>query len=86
MTILSLYTAVNPCEKDGRWSCEPGTLQKKFQCFADFEKMPFFQRKKTLLSAVKAVDDGDYDVRGRNGRYSLCEKKSGIPVWCVCVE
>ena len=84
MTTLSIYMAVNACEAGGRWSCYSGQLRKRFQCYADFENLPFFQRKKTLLNAVKTMDDGNYDVRGRSGRYTVCERDSGKPVWVVC--
>ena len=82
MTIV-IYTIHNPLYLEGRWSYGMGKLKKKLTTTEEPQNP--YQKKKLLLRAVKMVDDREYEIKGRSGKYVACDE-SGRPVWYLYVE
>ncbi|MBQ8095106.1 MAG: hypothetical protein IJ242_16260 [Clostridia bacterium] len=82
MTTLYLFSTINTVETNGKWSYGMGKLLKKLMCYADFNTLSAYQKKKLLLSAT----GGSYEIRGRAGKYTACNKDTGKPELYIYVE
>ena len=80
---IEIYTTINTILFDGKWSYGKGRLKKKLTTTE--EPATSYQKKKLLQQAVKTVDDGEFVISGRNGKYVACDE-SGRPVWYLYVE
>lgn len=80
---IEIYYTVNVLKFGNEWSYGMGRLKKKLTT-TDEPQNPY-QKKKLLQQAVKMVDDGEYEIKGRGGKYVACDE-SGRPVWYLYVE
>ena len=80
---IEIYTTINTIHFGGKWSYGKGQLKKKLTTAE--EPATSYQKKKLFLKAVKMVDDGEYEIKGRGGKYVACDE-SGRPVWYLYVE
>ena len=84
MTTIYIYHTINTMYYNGKWAYGMGSLRKKLT--TDEEPNTSAKRKNLLLRAVKTVDQGEFVIKGRSGKYIACEKEYGRPVWYLYVE
>ena len=86
MTTIYIYTTINTLCFDGRWSYGMGKLRKALKLEEDYSTLTAYKKKKTLLDAVATVDQGNYVIKGRSGKYVACDKETGRPTWYIYLE
>lgn len=80
---IEIYTTINTNYFGGKWSYGKGRLKKRLT--TDETPTTSYQKKKLLLRAVSVVDNGMYEIRGRNGKYTACDE-FGKPIWYLYME
>ena len=81
---IYIYHVYSPICFDGKWSYGMGKLRKKL--ITEEQPKTSAARKELFRKALRTIDNGTYEIRGRSGKYGVFEPETGRPVWYIYAE